>query len=165
MTDNTVDEKEFFAKDEYSHAEPEIIDPNLVNLLKVNRDEFMQLYAKLIANPYLAPHLVQDLRTNLVNSIAALIEYGIPVDPERKIRSPDDVIKEGLMELGGIMGAKVFGGALKAKKAFQDNINPAVEGGEKKIFKDPDDGSYYYIDPNSGEEVDCDIDGNKLESD
>ena len=164
MSEPIDKEKEFFAKDDYSHAEAEIIDPNLVNLLKVNRDEFMQLYAKLIANPYLAPHLVQDLRTNLVNSIAALIEYGIPVDPERKIRSPDDVIKEGLVELGGIMGGKLFGGALKAKKAFQDNLGAASEEGEKKVFKDPDDGSYYYINQ-SGEEVDCDIDGNPLESD
>jgi hypothetical protein len=161
MSDEVVDEKEFFAKDEYTHAEAEIIDPNLVNLLKVNRDEFVQLYAKLIANPYLAPHLVQDLKTNLVNSIAALIEYGIPVDPERKIKSADDVIKEGMMELGGIMGGKLFGGALKAKRAFQDNLG-ATTPGEKNVFKDPDDGSYYYIDLETGEEVDCDIDGNPI---
>ena len=164
MSEPIDKEKEFFAKDDYSHAEAEIIDPNLVNLLKVNRDEFMQLYAKLIANQYLAPHLVQDLRTNLVNSIAALIEYGIPVDPERKIRSPDDVIKEGLVERGGLMGGKLFGAGLKAKKAFQDNLGAASDEGEKKVFKDPDDGSYYYINQ-SGEEVDCDIDGNPLESD
>ena len=162
MSDEVVDEKEFFAKDEDTHLDTEIIDPNLVNLLKVNRDEFVQLYAKLIANPYLAPHLVQDLRTNLVNSIAALIEYGIPVDPERKIKSADDVIKEGMMELGGIMGGKLFGGALKAKRAFQDNLASATEDGEKNVFKDPDDGSFYYIDSKSGEEVDCDIDGNPI---
>lgn len=162
MSDEPVDEKEFFAKDEYTNVDPEIIDPNLINLLKTNRDEFVQLYAKLIANPYLAPHLVQDLKTNLVNSIAALIEYGIPVDPERKIKSADDVIKEGMMELGGIMGGKLFGGALKAKRAFQDNLSDTAENGEKSIFKDPDDGSFYYIDPKSGEEVDCDIDGNPI---
>ena len=157
-----VDEKEFFDRaDKPYQADTEIIDAQLTRTLKENRDELMQLYAKLIANPYLAPNLVTDFRSNLVNTIATLIEHGIPVDPEGKVRSADDVIKEGLMELGGIMGGKLFGAGLKAKKAFQDNISAQV--GEVEVFKDPEDGSYYYIDPNTGEEVDCDINGTPLE--
>ena len=122
----------------------------------------MQLYAKLILNPYLAAQLVPDFRSNLVNTIATLIEHGIPVDPEGKIRTADDVLKEGLMELGGIMGGKLFGAGLKAKKAFQDTIKVG-EDGEKLVYKDPEDGSFYYVDPVSGEEVDCDINGKPME--
>tara|TARA_B100000131_G_scaffold254763_1_gene249169 strand:- start:11685 stop:12158 length:474 start_codon:yes stop_codon:yes gene_type:complete len=156
-----VDEKEFFEKADNSYrGETEIIDPELIRTLKVNRDELMQLYAKLIANPYLAPNLVNDFRSNLVNTIATLIEHGIPVDPEGKIRTADDVIKEGLMELGGIMGGKLFGAGLKAKKAFQDTLK---ESGETEVYRDPEDGSYYYIDPETGEEIDCDVNGNALE--
>jgi len=157
-----VDEKEFFEQANKSYTpETDIIDPQLISTLKVNRDELMQLHAKLIANPYLAPQLVNDFRSNLVNTIATLIEYGIPVDPEGKIRTADDVLKEGLMELGGIMGGKLFGAGLKAKKAFQDTVK--VSTSELEIYKDPEDGSYYYIDPNTGEEIDCDVNGTPLE--
>ena len=62
-------------------------------------------------------------------------------DPEGKVRSADDVIKEGLMELGGIMGGKLFGAGLKAKKAFQDKLE---RKSEKEVFKDPEDGSYLH---------------------
>ena len=157
-----VDEKEFFEQANKSYTpDTDIIDPQLISTLKVNRDELMQLYAKLIANPYLAPQLVNDFRSNLVNTIATLIEHGIPVDPEGKIRTADDVIKEGLMELGGIMGGKLFGAGIKAKKAFQDTVKASTS--ELEIYKDPEDGSYYYIDPNTGEEIDCDVNGTPLE--
>ena len=156
-----VDEKEFFDKADNSYkSDVEIIDPELIRTLKVNRDELMQLYAKLIANPYLAPNLVNDFISNLVNTIATLIEHGIPVDPEGKIRTADDVLKEGLMELGGIMGGKLFGAGLKAKKAFQDTIKA---DGDPEVYRDPEDGSYYYIDAETGEEIDCDGNGNALE--
>lgn len=157
-----VDEKEFFEQADNSYvSKTDIIDAELIRTLKVNRDELMQLYAKLIANPYLAPNLVSDFRSNLVNTVATLMEHGIPVDPEGKIRTADDVLKEGLMELGGIMGGKLFGAGLKAKKAFQDNIKVSSE--DIEIYKDPEDGSYYYIDPATGEEIDCDADGTPLE--
>tara|TARA_B100000900_G_scaffold267070_1_gene228021 strand:+ start:290 stop:766 length:477 start_codon:yes stop_codon:yes gene_type:complete len=157
-----VDEKEFFEQADESYvADTEIIDAQLIRTLKINRDELMQLYAKLIANPYLAPNLVSDFRSNLVNTVATLMEHGIPVDPEGKIRTADDVLKEGLMELGGIMGGKLFGAGLKAKKAFQDNLKVSTE--EIEVYKDPEDGSYYYIDPRTGEEIDCDANGTPLE--
>ena len=157
-----VDEKEFFEQADNSYvSETDIIDAELIRTLKVNRDELMQLYAKLIANPYLAPNLVSDFRSNLVNTVATLMEHGIPVDPEGKIRTADDVLKEGLMELGGIMGGKLFGAGLKAKKAFQDNLKVSSE--DIEIYKDPEDGSYYYIDPATGEEIDCDANGTPLE--
>ena len=161
--DQVTDEKEFFEKStkDYVHVDPEIIDPELIRALKVNRDDLFQLYAKLIANPYLAPNLVGDIKANLMNTVGTLIEYGVPIDAERKIRTPDDVIKEGMMELGGMLGAKAFTGAMKAKKAFTETLQGETQ--VAKVFKDPDDGSYYYIDASTGEEIDCDIDGNPLE--
>ena len=45
-----VDEKEFFEEADKLPGRSEIIDAQLTRTLKENRDELMQLYAKLIAN-------------------------------------------------------------------------------------------------------------------
>ena len=161
-----VDEKEFFAQadDSYS-ADTEIISADLVRTLKQNRDEMLTIYAKLIANPYLASKLVPDFKSNIMNTAATLLEYGIPLDEAGKIRTPEDVVKEGVMELGGMLGGKLFGAGLKAKRAFQDSMRKSVSDYDEdiEIYKDPNDGSYYFIDPDTGEEIDCDMEGNPLE--
>lgn len=162
-----VDEKEFFAQaDEGKYTGPdEVIDPALVNALKTNRDELMQLYAKLILNPYLAAQLLPDFRSNLLNTAATLMEHGIPLDADGKIREPGDVVKEGLAELGGMLGGKIFGSALKAKKRFEESMQKAAYDFDEdvEIYRDPNDGSYYFIDPETGDEIDCDPQGNPLE--
>lgn len=160
-----VDEKEFFDTDKGYESRTEIISPDLTRVLKENRDEIVRIYAKLIANPYLAPQLVPDFRSNVMNTAATLLEHGVPLDEAGKIRSPEDVVKEGMMELGGMLGGKIFGGALKAKKAFQDTVRKSVSEYDEdiEIYKDPNDGSYYFIDPETGEEIDCDMEGNPLE--
>ena len=160
-----VDEKEFFNTDKGYEPNTEIISADLTRVLKENRDEMTRIYAKLIANPYLAAQLVPDFRSNIMNTAATLLEHGVPLDDAGKIRSPEDVVKEGMMELGGMLGGKIFGGALKAKKAFQDTVRKsAAEYDEEiEIYKDPNDGSYYFIEPETGEEVDCDMEGNPLE--
>ena len=70
-----------------------------------------------------------------------------------------------MMELGGMLGGKIFGSALKAKKAFQDTVRKSARDYEQEveIYRDPADDSYYFIDPETGEEVDCDMEGNPLE--
>lgn len=161
-----VDEKEFFAQANDSYTPPaDVIDPSLVRQLKENRDELMQLYAKLILNPYLAHTLMPDFKSNMLQTAAVLMEHGIPLDAEGKIREPSDVLKEGLAELGGMLGGKIFGSALKAKKAFDDSMQKAANDFEEEveIYRDPQDGSYYFIDPETGDEVDCDKYGNPLE--
>ena len=75
----------------------------MVAQLKAQRDELMQLYAKLIANPYLAPQLVPDFRSTLMGTVATLMENGVPVSTDPKIRTSDDVIREGMAELGGMV--------------------------------------------------------------
>ena len=161
-----VDEKEFFAGADNTYSpETEIVSPDMLRVLKENRDEMMKIYAKLIANPYLAARLVPDFRSNIMNTAATLLEHGIPLDDAGKIRSPEDVVKEGVMELGGMLGGKIFGSALKAKKAFQDTVRKSASEYDEnvEIYKDPNDGSYYFIDPDTGEEIDCDMEGNPLE--
>lgn len=161
-----VDEKEFFDTESKGYeADTEIISVDLTRVLKENRDEMTRIYAKLIANPYLAAQLVPDFRSNIMNTAATLLEHGVPLDEAGKIRNPEDVVKEGMMELGGMLGGKIFGSALKAKKAFQDTVRKSASEYEEdiEIYKDPNDGSYYFIDPETGEEIDCDMEGNPVE--
>jgi hypothetical protein len=160
-----VDEEEFFDTGKGYQQDAEIISADLTRVLKENRDEMMRIYAKLIANPYLAAHLVPDFRSNIMNTAATLLEHGVPLDEAGKIRNPEDVVKEGMMELGGMLGGKIFGSALKAKKAFQDTVRKSASDYEEdiEIYKDPNDGSFYFIDPDTGEEVDCDMEGTPLE--
>lgn len=143
----------------------DIVSVELTRVLKDNRDEMMSIYAKLIANPYLAAQLVPDFRSNIMNTAATLLEHGVPLDEAGKIRTPEDVVKEGMMELGGMLGGKIFGSALKAKKAFQDTVRKSARDYEQEveIYRDPADNSYYFIDPETGEEIDCDMEGNPLE--
>lgn len=158
-----VSEDEFFAQaDSYSEPDTDIVPPSLVAKLKEQRDEVNKLYAKLIANPYLAPHLVPDFRSTLMGTVAVLMENGVPVSDNPKIRTPDDVVKEGLAELGGMLGGKVVGNIMKMKKSFSDSMSANADDDEFVVYRDPDSGTYYYIDEND-EEVDCDKNGNPLE--
>lgn len=160
-----VDEKEFFDTGKGYQPNTEIISADLTRVLKENRDEMTRIYAKLIANPYLAAQLVPDFRSNIMNTAATLLEHGVPLDEAGKIRNPEDVVKEGMMELGGMLGGKIFGSALKAKKAFQDTVRKSASDYDEEIeiYKDPNDGSFYFIDPETGEEIDCDMEGTPLE--
>ena len=161
-----VDEEEFFSQGNSDYANnTEIVSIDLTRVLKQNRDEMMTIYAKLIANPYLASKLVPDFKSNIMNTAATLLEHGVPLDEAGKIRTPEDVVKEGVMELGGMLGGKIFGAGLKAKRAFQDSLRKAAKDYDEdvEIYRDPNDGSYYFIDPETGEEVDCDMEGNPLE--
>jgi len=151
-----VDEKEFFEQAEVV----DIVDKDMTAQLKSQRDEVMQLYAKLIANPYLAPQLVPDFRSALMSTVATLMENGVPVSTDPKIRTPDDVIREGMAELGGMLGGKVVGGLMKMKQGFENSMKSTED--EFTVYRDPDTGDYYYID-DDGEEVDCDQHGNPLE--
>ena len=152
-----VDEKEFFEQTEVV----DVVGKDITSQLKAQRDEVMTLYAKLIANPYLAPHLIPDFRSALMGTVATLMENGIPVSDNPKIRTPDDVIREGMAELAGMVGGSLAGKMMKAKQAFQDTLSGASED-EFVVYRDPDTGTYYYIDEN-GDEVDCDAHGNPLE--
>lgn len=152
-----VDEKEF-----YENADAvDVVGKEMTAQLKSQRDEVMKLYAKLIANPYLAPHLIPDFRSALMSTVATLMENGVPVSDNPKIRTPDDVIREGMAELAGMVGGSLAGKMMRAKQAFQDSLSGS-SGDDFVVYRDPDSGTYYYIDED-GEEVDCDAHGNPLE--
>ncbi len=157
-----VSEDEFFRVNDTPEAGVDIVPAELTQKLKDNRDDLVSLYAKLIANPYLAPQLVDDFRRNVTNTVATLIEFGIPLEMPKRPRGPEDVLKEGLAELGGMLGAKGFTQAMRVKKSFEDGI-VAAQSDEIQVYRDPEDGSYYYIDPETGDEVDCDSEGNPME--
>ena len=152
-----VDEEKFYENTEVV----DVVGKEMTAQLKAQRDEVMTLYAKLIANPYLAPHLIPDFRSALMGTVATLMENGIPVSDNPKIRTPDDVIREGMAELAGMVGGSLAGKMMKAKQAFQDSLS-ASSGDDFVVYRDPDSGTYYYIDED-GEEVDCDENGNPLE--
>ena len=146
----------------------EIVTQELINGLKEQRDDMMQIYAKLIANPYLATNLASEAKSNLVKTIALLLENNVPVEVPSKARTSDDVIKEGLVELGGMMGAGAVGSVLRAKKSIQDTIKGIATGPEADLSDwelcfDPEDGSYYLHNPETDEEMVCDKDGTPLE--
>ena len=152
-----VSEDEFYETAEVV----DVVGKDMAAQLKAQRDEVMTLYAKLIANPYLAPHLIPDFRSALMGTVATLMENGVPVSDNPKIRTPDDVIREGMAELAGMVGGSLAGKMMKAKQAFQDTLSGSKED-EFIVYRDPDSGTYYYIDDN-GDEVDCDQHGNPLE--
>lgn len=120
-------------------------------------------FAKLIANPYLAPDLVDDFRRALTRLIAVLIENDIPLQHAGRPRTAEDIMMESLGELAGMVGAKGAVTILKMKKGFSNQMKS--EEDEFEIYQDPDSGDHYYIDPQTGEEVDCDEYGNPVESD
>ncbi len=150
-------------KAEYTNVDTEIVDARLITELKVLKSEVNMVYSKLIANPYLAPDLVEDARSTLVRTAGVLIEYGIPLQHEGKTKTPDDIIRESIAQLAGILGAKGAGVALRAKRSFQDAWKDLAESDDFEIFQDPDTGDYYFVDPETGEEYDCDEFGNEVE--
>jgi len=155
-----VSEDEFYGKGEVV----DVVDKDMIAQIKAQRDEVMALYAKLIANPYLAPHLIPDFRSALMSTVATLMENGVPVSDNPKIRTPDDVVREGLAELAGMVGGSFAGKMMKAKQAFQDTLSGANndDSDDFIVYRDPETGTYYFID-DDGEEIDCDKHGNPLE--
>lgn len=157
-----VEEDEFYAKAEKTASPADVIPPHVVAGLKEKRDEFNHLYSQLILNPYLGPQLIPDLRSTIMSTIALLMENGIPVSTDPKIRSPNDVINEGLAELGGMVGGRLVGGLMKMKQGFENSLKSNEGEDDFIVYRDPDTGTYYYVDDN-GYEIDCDQHGNPIE--
>ena len=152
-------------RDARSNIDTDVIDvypPGLLSDLKTMKAEIDLQFAKLMADPYQAPEIVDDFKSTIIRLYALLIENDIPIqDPKRK-KSLDEVITEGLAELGGLLGAKGAIGAIKAKRAFRERFDEMRQSADFEIFQDPETGDYYFIDPETGDEVDCDRDGNPL---
>jgi len=147
-----------------ANAERMASDPNVVDVipialtsrLKELKGDIDVQYAKLIKNPYLAPHIVDDFKSTLMQTVAILIEHDIPLQDPTKKRTVEDIVTEGLAELGGMLGAKGAVAAMKAKRTFRERWNEFRQQDDFEIFQDPQTDDYYFIDPETGEEVDCD---------
>ena len=72
-----------------------------------------------------------------MGTVATLMENGVPVSDNPKIRTPDDVIREGMAELAGMVGGSLAGKMMKAKQAFQDTLGASKED-EFIVYRDPD---------------------------
>ena len=151
-----------FVEVKVGEDEIDIVDAKMVSELKVLKDEINLTYSKLISNPYLAPDMVDEARSTLVRTVGLLMEYGIPLQHEGKKRSADDIIRESLAELGGLLGAKGAVAALRAKRSFQQTWEEFRNSEDFEIYED-ENGEYYFIDPDTREEIDCDRHGNPVE--
>ena len=141
---------------EYVEVESEgIVDKQLISDLKEIKGEINLVYSKL--------DLVDDARSSLVRTVGLLMEYNIPLQHEGKKRSADDIIRESLAELGGLLGAKGAIAALRAKRSFQQTWEDYRNSDDFEVYHDPETDDYYFIDPDTGDEIDCDVNGNPLE--
>ena len=161
-------EKSKKEKPDFVEVDTDIVDARLISELKTLKDEVTIVYAKLIANPYMAPYLVEDAISTLVRTAGVLMEYGIPLQHEGRKKTPDDIIRESIAQLAGILGAKGAGAALRAKRSFQDAWEDLTASEDFEIYEDVDEagepnGQYYFIDPETGEDYTCDKFGNQLE--
>ena len=155
------------------HEDGTIVDVDFVNKdltmkLKDLRDANVQQWAKIIANPHsYAVESIDEFRRNIAMCAAVLMEHNVKIEIPKKDRTPEDVLKESMGELGMMLGSKAFAGGLnffrRVKEDVMDVASTYEEGEDEdgfEIFED-DDGYYYYNE--RGNAVACDVDGNPME--
>ena len=85
----------------------DFINKDLTMKLKDIRDNDLLIWSKLIANPHRhSVDAIDDLRRNVVMLAAVLMEHDVKVEVPKKERTAEDVIKEGMGELGLMLGSK-----------------------------------------------------------
>ena len=95
---------------------------------------------------------------------AVLMEHDVKIEVPNKERTPEDVIKEGMGELGLMLGSKAFTGALSFWRRVKDDVmdhGANYEEADDEYYQ-RDDGSYFFFDPDTGEEVECDEHGEEI---
>jgi len=147
----------------------EIIQPELEQALKNHKEQMSIHYAQLIANPYKAQSLIDDIRREVISTAATLMENRIPLNVPTKKRELTDVLQEAAAEAGMMMGSNAMAAGVsffrnvkeKVQQDAQDRQKP-IEEIEIVVYED-EDGNFFFIDPDTDEEVDCDQFGNPLE--
>ena len=151
--------------------EGKILDVDIVNKdlsakLKDLRDANMQQWALLIANPHAhAVDSIDEFRRNIAMCAAVLMEHSVKLEIPKKERTPEDVLKESMGELGMMLGSKAFAGGLNFFRRVKEDVMDVTstyeeDEGDFEIYED-DDGYYYYDE--QGNAIACDVDGNPLE--
>lgn len=152
-------------------SEGKILDVDIVNKdltakLKDLRDANMQQWALLIANPHgHAVDSIDEFRRNIAMCAAVLMEHSVKIEIPKKERTPEDVLKESMGELGMMLGSKAFAGGLNFFRRVKEDVMDVTSTYEEdeddfEIYED-DDGYYYYDE--QGNAIACDVDGNPLE--
>ena len=148
----------------------DIIPQELITALKDQRAEMDRHYAKLIAQPYNCQHLIHDIQRQIVQTVTILMEFNIPIEVPKKERTIEDVVREAAGEAGMLLGSKAMASGVSFYRRVKDSVEsrggiPAnaevVDEEEIDVYQD-DDG-FFYIDPDTDEEVACDEFGNPLE--
>ena len=86
----------------------EIIQPELEQALKNHKKQMNVHYAQLIANPYKAQNLIDDIRREVISTAATLMENRIPLSVPSKKRELTDVLQEAAAEAGMMMGSNAI---------------------------------------------------------
>jgi len=141
----------------------EIIEPGLENALKNHKERMNSLYAEIIANPYRAQVLIDDIRREVVSTAATLMENRVPLSVPKKPRTMTDVLQEAAAEAGMMMGSNAVAAGVSFFRNVKDKVNQsAAEGVEEEfVVYEDENGNYFFIDED-GDEIDCDQFGNPL---
>ena len=145
----------------------EVIEPGLENALKNHRERMNTLYVEIIANPYRAQTVIEEIRREVVSTAATLMENRIPLNIPKKPRTMTDVLQEAAAEAGMMMGSNAMAAGVSFFRNVRDKVDQAatepIEEEEFVIYED-EEGNYFFVDDN-GLEVDCDQFGNPLMED
>lgn len=144
----------------------DIITPDLENALKEQKEQMNRYYAELIANPYRAQTVIDDIRRQVVSTAAVLMEHRIPLTIPKKERTLTDVLQEAAAEAGMLMGSNAMAAGVSFFRNVKDKVNqpPQPISEEEFVIYEDQYGNFFFID-DDGEEVDCDKFGNPLEDD
>ena len=146
----------------------DIVNKDLTTKLKDLRDANMQQWALLIANPHAhAVDSIDEFRRNIAMCAAILMEHSVKIEIPKKERTPEDVLKESMGELGMMLGSKAFAGGLNFFRRVKEDVMDVTSTYEEdededdfEIYEDED--GYYYYDL-KGNAIACDVDGTPLE--
>lgn len=154
-----VSEDELFGGSDGIHEAEILGEPSTNDLgmkVKILSDDAMNIYALIISDPRKHGHQLNELRRNVVKLAATLLEHNVKIEIPTKERTAQDVLQEAAGELGSMFGAKGVASGLSFVNKIRENINTTRE--ELVIYED-DDGNLFYIDTETGDEVDCDEQG------
>jgi hypothetical protein len=147
----------------------DIIVPELEQQLKSHREQMNLYYTQLIANPYKGQTIIDDMRSEIVSTAVTLMENRIPLTIPKKKRELIDVFQEAAAEAGMMMGSNAMAAGVSFFRKVKDDVQQQaidseepIKENEIEVFED-DEGNFFFIDSQSGDEVDCDEWGNPME--
>ena len=126
----------------------DVITPDLENALKEQKEQMNRYYAELIANPYRAQGLIDDIRRQVVSTAAVLMENRIPLTVPKKERTLTDVLQEAAAEAGMMMGSNAVAAGVSFFRNVKDKVNQSAQpiSEEEFIIYEDEYGNFFFID-------------------